>query len=231
MLFWIVSAIAQDANTPPRSTETAFPTIEVDGDSGTSSPIPQHACVDDDGDVISWRVSGPSWAVLDGHALSITPRQHHHGRHTVDLWASDGQVESLCGTWVVVVTDRIPPTVTLTGPGDVDPGEAFGVIVAPSERLAWLDPIDFDATGATVLQVREAPDGISLLVQGDGSADIDIVLPAGAIEDLAGNPSVEDFGVNVPLAPQLEMEGLPLQEPTGCSHARVPWTLFPFSRR
>lgn len=181
----------------PPEASAPVPSLDLDAEQSGSVQIPADACVDPEGAAVTYRRVGPGWTTLSGLTLSARPPQAAHGRHFVELYGSDGGLESFCGTVVIEVTDRIGPTVELLAPESVDKLTRFSVQVTPSEPLAFLDTPDFVIEHGTAEQFVVHPAGQVLVVRPTGDGDVVITLPAGALEDVPGNPNPQTHSVTV----------------------------------
>lgn len=203
-------------NAAPQPQDGA-PSQTIPVEQSTRVVVPPEACIDPDGDPLVYRAEGPSWASLEGMELVLEPPQSAHGAHTVDLFATDGRAESLCGSVELEVVDELAPVITFRPPGGIDRLTRFGIPLETSEPLAWLDSPDFVAENAEVLAVQSSPEGIVIVVRALEEADLSITLPAGSVEDRVGNPNTVDTVAEIPWTGRLAGEPLPEASSEGCS--------------
>jgi Tol biopolymer transport system component len=194
----LANAYRYATNTPPVAQDGSAST-----DAGTPVTITLVA-TDADGDPLTYAiVTGPAHGTLSGIApnLSYTPAAGYSGPDSFTFTANDGSADSNVATVSITVNavDHVAPTVTINqAPGQADPTNAspisFSVVF--SEPVTGFSGSDVSFAGSTVggtlvASVTASGASYNVAVTGmSGTGAVVASIPAGAVHDLAGNPSL-----------------------------------------
>jgi len=132
----------------------------------------------------------------------------------VDLVVSDAPSasgESVEGVLAVdlLAIDTASPTASVEGMGEVVSDTPIKFTATFSEPIEGLDASDFDVANGYVVSV-EFLQGTSFAVQvaAEDEGDVTLVLPAGAVQDVAGNPNEASNEASVFYRPPVKLENI-----------------------
>lgn len=164
------------------------------------------------GDIVVGNAAASALATADNLNFTATITPSGPGDVTVDVAAGVAQDavgnDNAAATTFSVTNDTTAPVVTLSGPGAVFVN-TFALSISATEDITGLAEGDFVVTGGSVVAASLSGSGDSYTVQIEPvlGQTVDVNLPAGAVQDIAGNPTTAASAYSVQAgSPESEFE-------------------------